>query len=299
MHSKLELERERQGVSDRRQAAAASPAAGFKAGLMTHLQTTAGNQAVQRLLGTRRPTHAAVAHPQVSVRNGAVVRGVFRVHTPAEAAALKLRAVEELTKMAEAGFAGVRLLNDQERLDVAAILQAFFMELKSDEIDTLTNATGCNSRPSETLQSNADSLYGFLEMAANNPGTYCGEGFASDAAIWAEHVVTQNPQDASLKTAWSGQQTRIDRVRVAAKGDMKTWWDNPVSRPARTKNEAFYFLAYIVQNKILEEESDFVTARRRLETTFPVAGLDKFTFARAQRFDLAKSRQQGQQEERD
>ena len=255
---------------------------------------------MRRLLGTRSaaaPTHASVMHSQASVRNRAVVRGVFRVQSKEEAAALKLRVVEELTQMAVAGRDGFRSLNDQEQLNVAAILQAFFMTLGPDDKDTLTNAEGCNSRPSG-VDDDSGTLYEFLARHSGNPNA-CGRAFAHDAALWAEHVVEKNPQDAGLQAAWPGQQKRIDDSREAAMGDKKTWWDNPNSRSPRTKNEALYFLAFYAQKGGLEEKVDFEAKRREFELKFADAHLERFSHEKAKAFDLVKNREQGVKAEKD
>jgi hypothetical protein len=238
------------------------------------------------------PMHAHVMRLQMSAGNRAVAKVLSRKSDAviARRRALKRHVVEELTKIAVAGNVGYRKLSDGEVYNLLALLGPLHRGLtaRAADVDTLKTAKGCKHSP-DGLQNPGDAtLYDFLNNHTQAGG--CGEGVSADAALWAQQVVTENPDRVKLQAAWPGQKGRINAAWQAAENDLESWLANPGERGPRSANESLYYLAFMVQKRNMTKKDlgGFDDIRAELAEQFPNPSLDKdkATYAWAKKADL-------------
>lgn len=229
----------------------------------------------------RRADEAAIPRPEVGGpvlarlfgKSSAVIRG--RRDT-------KVAAVEALTRMAEAGLEGYRMLTEEEALNVSTHLTAFLSTVTAADRDTLTTAKGMSPRPRAT-ENREDTL---LEFLTAHVAQGCGQSFSHDAALWAAQIVARNRGNAALRAAWPGQRARIAAARRRAEDDMRAWYANPGPNQPRTGEQAKYYLAYQRQREKMDKEL-WDMLRDSLDDRFPHGGLHRVTYERVGMWDLA------------
>ena len=143
---------------------------------LLNLQRAAGNIAVSRLFG--KSAMAIAARREV-----------------------KLRVVEALTTMVEAGLGGYRLLTETEALDVSAALHAFVLSQGTPEQATLSTAKGMVGAPANTYN-HEGTLWEFL--VGHMTEHACGQNFSHDARLWAEQIIAHNRSNAALRRRLAG-----------------------------------------------------------------------------------------------
>jgi hypothetical protein len=205
--------------------------------------------------------------------------------------AVKYATLDALCDMAIIGKVGVRTLQGQEPLDLAARLAEFWLTVHEDAaaLETLRTAKGCTSPPAGVeTGGGVTTLLEFLEYFAVGAGrSSCGQGFAADCVLWATQLADRNPGNDRLRALWRTRKAAVDLARAAAEQEFRQFYLAPNQRQPRTAQEARFYLVWSrhLADMTREQYDDLLET---LVEQFSADRLDRLTW------DVAGSQQASQ-----